>query len=95
MPNTGAEVGVNLHLVSGLPETGKSTLSEEVGRALRLPVFAFDWLMGALMPFRDPVGRKLLPVSDAILPMLVRRQFLLSPSAILDYPAYTADACPG
>lgn len=37
-------------LFTGLPGTGKSTLAERVARAVKAPVFAGDWLMGALKP---------------------------------------------
>jgi hypothetical protein len=36
---------------SGLPGAGKSTLAEAAGRALGVPVFAVDWLLGSLTPF--------------------------------------------
>jgi predicted kinase len=31
---------------TGLPGTGKSTLAEQVARAVGAPLFAGDWLMG-------------------------------------------------
>jgi hypothetical protein len=35
-----------LIVLSGLPGVRKSTLAEEAGRALGVPVFAVDWLLG-------------------------------------------------
>lgn len=42
-----------LLLVTGLPGTGKSTLAEGVAPALGAPVFAWDWMMGALTPYEQ------------------------------------------
>ena len=39
---------MKLIVFSGLPGTGKSTIAEAVGRELGIPVFAKDWVEGAL-----------------------------------------------
>ncbi|MCC5653710.1 AAA family ATPase [Nostoc sp. XA013] len=36
-------------LFSGIPGTGKSTLSEEIARTLHIPVFSLDWILGAML----------------------------------------------
>lgn len=40
---------LKLIIFSGLPGTGKSTLAENVGRQLSIPVFAKDWLEATLV----------------------------------------------
>jgi predicted kinase len=78
-----------LVLITGLPAAGKSTLAEAVGRRAGVPVFALDWLLGAVVqsgacaPDADlgELGRQLLV-------MLAHRQFLLGQSAIIDAPGH-------
>lgn len=40
---------MKLILFSGIPGTGKSTLSENIARILHIPVFSLDWVLGALL----------------------------------------------
>ena len=46
---------MKLIIFSGLPGTGKSTLAEAVGSALRVPVFAKDWLEATLLRHLHPI----------------------------------------
>ncbi len=72
---------------TGLPGTGKSTLAEEVGRRGGVPVFAGDWLMGALQPHGVLAGlgrAEFLAMYYGLLQTLVRRQLMLGQSAIVD-----------
>jgi predicted kinase len=76
----------SLIVFSGVPGSGKSTLAEEVGRALGIPVFAMDWLLGALTPFG---GRHLddqFGIANELATTLTVRQLSLGQSAILDAP---------
>src|SRR4051812_3666400 len=83
-------------IFSGLPGSGKSRLSEEVGRIQQIPVFAKDWLEGTLKKHGiesgvDPAGEK-IPlgyVGYELLGILARRQLLLDQSVILDSVAST------
>src|SRR5262245_45253859 len=43
--------GAVLVVFGGVPGSGKSTVAERVGATLGIPVFALDWLLGALTPF--------------------------------------------
>ncbi|MBE9211585.1 hypothetical protein IQ247_02450 [Plectonema cf. radiosum LEGE 06105] len=45
---------MKLIVFSGIPGTGKSTLSEAIGHSLKIPVFALDWMLGTLVQFRVP-----------------------------------------
>ncbi|WP_051703811.1 AAA family ATPase [Glycomyces sp. NRRL B-16210] len=72
---------------AGLPGTGKSTLAEALARASRTPVFAGDWLMGALKPYRvfDGMDRETyVALYGGLVESLVVRQLLLDQSAITD-----------
>ncbi|WP_405057584.1 ATP-binding protein [Kribbella sp. NBC_01505] len=72
---------------TGLPGTGKSTLAEEVGRRRGVPVFAGDWLLGALKPHGvlRGLGRpEFLAMYYGLLETLVRRQVMLGQSAVVD-----------
>ncbi|SDD17976.1 AAA family ATPase [Glycomyces harbinensis] len=72
---------------AGLPGTGKSTMAEALARASRTPVFAGDWLMGALKPYRVFDGMDeptYLALYNGLVESLVARQLLLGQSAITD-----------
>ncbi len=83
-----SDTGARVIIVTGLPGTGKSTLAERVARTLRLPVFAGDWLMGALKPAHSALAS--LDRSDyvaawfGLLRTLVTRQLMLGQGAIVD-----------
>jgi predicted kinase len=78
--------GATLLVFAGVPGSGKSTLADATGRALGVPVFAVDWMLGALTPF----GGRHLDDSFGIgyeqLTTLAVRQLRLGQSAILDAP---------
>ena len=83
---------MKLIVFSGLPGTGKSTLAEEVGRHLSIPVFAKDWLEATLVKSgvvpsnRD---KSLGSLGYQLLTTLAERQLLLDQSVILDSVAST------
>jgi predicted kinase len=72
--------------LEGLPGVGKSTLADAVGRALRVPVFAIDWLLGALTPFGGRHLDDLWSIGTEQLTTLAVRQLALGQSVILDSP---------
>lgn len=81
---TMAADGAVLIVFGGVPGSGKSTVSERVGATLGMPVFALDWLLGALTPFgmwhhRDPMG-----IGTELLTTLAYRELRAGCSAILD-----------
>jgi predicted kinase len=76
-----------LIVVSGVPGTGKSTLADAVGRQTGIPVFAGDWLLGALTPFGGYHRDDLAPLADELLTTLATRQLALGQSAIMDSPS--------
>ena len=78
--------GERLVVLSGVPGTGKSTLGEALSRELRMPVFAGDWLLGALTPFGGYHLDNLLGIAEEQLTTLALRQLELGQSAILDFP---------
>lgn len=72
---------------TGLPGTGKSTLSESLSRGTGVPVFAADWLMGSLVPhgvLNDLEEERYLALHDGLMETLVVRQLRLGQSAITD-----------
>lgn len=74
-------------LVTGLPGTGKSSLADGVGRARGVPVFGWDWLMGALTRFRLADGLEVetyREVGYSLMTSLVERQLRNHAGAILD-----------
>ena len=83
---------MKLIVFSGLPGTGKSMLAEALGKHLRIPVFARDWLEATLLrcelnPARE--GKSLGWVGYELLTTLAERQFMLEQSVILDSVAST------
>ncbi len=75
-------------IVAGLPGTGKSTLAEQVARMVGAPVFAGDWLMGALKPAHAALATldrsEYLAAWFGLLRTLVTRQLMLGQSAVVD-----------
>ncbi|MEQ7127582.1 ATP-binding protein [Actinopolymorpha sp. B11F2] len=84
----GAQSGRRAALVifSGVPGSGKSTIAEATGRKLNIPVFAIDWLLGALTPFGGRHFAELWDIGVEQLTTLALRQLTLGQSAILDTP---------
>ncbi len=79
-------------IFSGLPGTGKSSLAEEVGRRLAIPVFAKDWLEAALVQcelFPSNPNKPLGSAGYDLLTTLAERQLILNQSVILDSVAST------
>lgn len=78
------------HLIvfAGLPGTGKSSLAEEVGRQLQMPVFAKDWLEATLkrceLQPKDETSPNLGYAGYELLTVLAERQLALGQSVILD-----------
>ena len=81
-----AGTGSRLIVFGGVPGSGKSTLADAVGRRLGIPVFAIDWLLGALTPFGGRHFDRLLELGYEQLTTLAVRQLSLGQSAILDAP---------
>ena len=79
--------GARLIVFSGVPGVGKSTLADVVGSRLGIPVFATDWLLGALTPFGGRHLDDLLDIGAELLTTLAVRQLALGQSAILDHPS--------
>ncbi len=78
---------MKLIVFSGLPGTGKSSLAEEVGKSLGIPVFAKDWLEATLVRsgLKPPNEDKSLGFAGyELLTLLTERQLMLGQSAILD-----------
>lgn len=83
---------MKLIVFSGLPGTGKSTIAEAVGRGLGIPVFAKDWLEGALKNKKlvtDETEKYLGSAGYGLLTVLAERQLMLGQSVILDSVAST------
>ncbi|WP_329791124.1 ATP-binding protein [Lentzea sp. DG1S-22] len=81
-----AATGARLVVFSGLPGSGKSTLADAAGAELGIPVFATDWLLGALTPFGGRHFEDPLAMAEEVLTTLALRQLLAGQSAILDHP---------
>ncbi|HEY3555812.1 MAG TPA: AAA family ATPase [Kribbella sp.] len=74
-------------MFTGLPGTGKSTLAEGLAVESGVPAFAGDWLLGALAPHGVLKGLDrpaFLAMYYDLLGTLVRRQFMVGQSAIVD-----------
>jgi predicted kinase len=83
---------MKLIIFSGLPGTGKSTLAEAVGKELGIPVFAKDWLEGALLRsgLKPTIEDKSLGFAGyELLTVLAERQLILGQSVVLDSVAAT------
>ena len=83
---------MRLVVFSGLPGTGKSVLAESVGRELRIPVFAKDWLEATLLRCELAPTNQDKPLGSAgyqLLTVLAERQLMLGLSVILDSVAST------
>lgn len=83
---------MKLIVFSGLPGTGKSTLAEALARDLGIPVFAKDWLEGALVRSGLKPTDQMKTLGFAgyeLLTILAERQLMLGQSVILDSVAAT------
>ena len=81
-----------LIVFSGLPGTGKSSLAEELGRSLAIPVFSKDWLEATLLRSELIASNPEKPLGSAgyeLLTTLAERQLIFGQSAILDSVAGT------
>ncbi|MBB5890177.1 AAA family ATPase [Kutzneria kofuensis] len=76
-----------LIVFSGLPGSGKSTLADAAGLELGVPVFAADWVLGALTPFGGRHFESPLAIAEELLTTLALRQLVAGQSVILDHPA--------
>jgi predicted kinase len=74
---------MKLIVMTGLPATGKSTIAEALGREEGIPVFALDWLRGALHRHDIKAETSSYAAYEMLL-TLARRQLMLGQSAILD-----------
>jgi hypothetical protein len=73
---------------TGLPGTGKSTLSESLGRRLPAPVFSGDWLLGSMKPARKQIAlldrAAYYELYESMLASLLTRQLMLGQSGVAD-----------
>lgn len=76
--------GAVLVVFGGVPGGGKSTVGEGVGAALDIPVFAIDWLLGALTPFGLRHRHDLMSLGGELLTTLAYRELSAGRSAIID-----------
>lgn len=82
---SGTDTRPQVIIFTGLPGTGKSTLAEQAARAVGVPAFAADWLMGAIKPALARLERsEYLAVRVGLLGTLVTRQLLLGQGAVVD-----------
>ncbi|ANZ40373.1 hypothetical protein BBK82_34475 [Lentzea guizhouensis] len=84
LPSTAT--GARLVVFSGMPGSGKSTLADAAGAELGIPVFATDWLLGALTPFGGRYFEDSFAMAEEVLTTLALRQLAAGQSAILDHP---------
>lgn len=92
MQLSGADADMKLIVFTGLPGTGKSSLAEEVGKRLSIPVFAKDWLEATLVQSELVASNIDKPLGSAgyqLLTVLAERQLVLEQSVILDSVAST------
>ncbi|HEX7307879.1 ATP-binding protein [Lentzea sp.] len=75
-----------LVVFSGVPGSGKSTLADAAGAELGIPVFATDWLLGALTPFGGRHFEASFGIAEELLTTLALRQLAAGQSVILDHP---------
>lgn len=84
---------MQLIVFSGLPGTGKSSLTEAIGRRLGIPVFAKDHLEAAIvrsgMTEQEDARQQLGWAGYELLTSLAERQLRMGQSAILDSVAST------
>ncbi|PSK93813.1 hypothetical protein CLV30_1302 [Haloactinopolyspora alba] len=73
-----------LVVFGGVPGSGKSAVAQRVGSTLDNPVFALDWLLGALSPFGMRHRLDLLSVGAELLTTLAYRELFVGRSAIVD-----------
>jgi predicted kinase len=83
-PLTATGHGTVLIVFGGVPGSGKSTVAEHVGDRLGVPVFALDWLLGALTPFGMRHHPDLMGIGNELLTTLAYRELCAGRSAILD-----------
>ncbi|WP_394619183.1 AAA family ATPase [Lentzea sp. JNUCC 0626] len=76
-----------LVVFSGVPGSGKSTLADAAGAELGFPVFATDWLLGALTPFGGRHFEESMEIAEELLTTLALRQLDAGQSVILDHPS--------
>lgn len=81
-----AATNARLIVFSGVPGSGKSTLADAAGAALGIPVFATDWLLGALTPFGGRYSEAPFATAEELLTTLALRQLVAGQSTILDHP---------
>jgi predicted kinase len=79
----GAEVPCAV-VLCGLPGTGKSTLAELAGARLGLPVFSFDWFLGALTPCGVVRPDNAGPVGNQLMSAVLAGQLRTGHGAVLD-----------
>ncbi|MEU3647244.1 AAA family ATPase [Lentzea sp. NPDC034063] len=84
LPSAAADA--RLVVFSGVPGSGKSTLADAAGAELGIPVFATDWLLGALTPFGGRHFEAPLEMAEEVLTTLALRQLVAGQSVILDHP---------
>jgi predicted kinase len=81
-----------LVVFGGVPGSGKSAVAERVGAALDVPVFALDWLLGALSPFGMRHRLDLMSIGSELLTTLAYRELFDGRSAIIDTTSEDPDS---